>query len=286
MARMHASLLALVAVGAMAVGDAALGQDKKTRVGKANQVLIEYVVPKDPKHRRTYERLKERRVLEQFQEFLSPIRLPTPLTLKFMGCDGDSNAWYQRSDHSVTVCYEYIEEAIQNAPKHTTPDGVSHEDAILGPGIEVFLHEVGHAIFDMLKFPVLGRAEDAADQFAAYKLLHLGKEEAHKTIAGVAFMYVHDAKEERSAGALNFSDEHGLAVQRYYNLLCIAYGNDPQLFQKFVDKKHLPAERAKRCAGEYRQVAFAIRTLMRPYVDRKVALKVKTHQHWMQLALD
>jgi len=28
---------------------------------------------------------------------------------------------------------------------------------------DLFLHELGHAVFDLLKIPVLGREEDAAD---------------------------------------------------------------------------------------------------------------------------
>ena len=109
---------------------------------KPNRVEIAYVEPKNPAHRKIYEVLKQRRVLERFQTYLSPLRLPTTLTLKTDGCDGESNAWYEETDHTVTVCYEYIDDVVRNAPDMTTAAGVTPRDAVVGPTVEVFLHEV------------------------------------------------------------------------------------------------------------------------------------------------
>ena len=69
------------------------------------------------------------------------MRLPRTLRLKVEGCDGESNAWYE--DDAITVCYEYIDDILRNAPQETTPAGVTRADAIVGPTLEVFLHE-GH----------------------------------------------------------------------------------------------------------------------------------------------
>ena len=60
---------------------------------------------------------------------------------------------------------------------------------------------------------------------------------------------------------------HSLDAQRFYNLLCLAYGAEPELFADVVSKQYLPADRAEGCRDEYRQVAYAVRTLMRPYID-------------------
>ena len=57
---------------------------------------------------------------------------------------------------------------------------------MLGPAIEAFLHEIGHALFNLLRVAILGREEDAADQVAAYLMLHLDKDIARQTVAGVA----------------------------------------------------------------------------------------------------
>jgi DNA invertase Pin-like site-specific DNA recombinase len=40
-------------------------------------------------------------------------------------------------------------------------------------------------------------------------------------------------------------------AQRYYNLLCLAYGEDPRQFADLVEKKYLPESRAQGCVDEY-----------------------------------
>jgi len=236
---------------------------------KGDRIKIDYVQPTNPEHQAIYELVKERQALERFRDYLRPMRLPGPLLLRIAGCDGDSNAWYEESDHSVTVCYEYLADIQANVPKETTPAGVTPEDALIGPTIEVFLHEIGHAVFSMLKVPVLGREEDAADQIAAYFLLQLGKEGARKTVVGVAYMYGHEMQ-SKSPGLKQFADVHGLPAQRFYNLLCMAYGADAESFGDMVQAGYLPESRAEWCHDEYKQVDYAVHKLIAPYVDQKL----------------
>jgi len=67
-------------------------------------------------------------------------------------------------------------------PPETTAAGVTPIDAIVGPLFDTSLHEFAHALFEMLRVPVLGREEDAADQVSAYIMLQLGKVEARRLI--------------------------------------------------------------------------------------------------------
>ena len=245
---------------------------------RSDRIQISYVAPKNPAHEPVLRLLKERQVLEKFKEFLSPLRLPRTLRLKVEGCDGVSNAWYE--DDAITVCYEYIDDILRNAPQETTPAGVTREDAIVGPTLEVFLHEVGHAVFDYLSVPVLGREEDAADQFAAYLLLQFAKSDARRLIGGVAYAYHLDASKP-STKANPFADEHGLPAQRFYNILCTAYGADSKLFADLVEKGYLPKERAEGCEDEYEQVARAMTKLIRPYIDETRAKRVRA-KRWLR----
>ena len=270
------SLFAVMILAAMGLhSDPAFAQKSKLR---ADRIQIEYVPPKNPDHEPLFRLMKERRVLEKFKEFLSPLRLPRALRLKFEGCDGNSNAWYE--DDAITVCYEYFDDIFRNAPRETTPAGVTRADAILGPTLEVFLHEAGHAVFDYLKVPVLGREEDAADQFATYLLLQFAKSDARRLILGVAYTYNLDASKP-STKKNPFADEHGLPAQRFYNSLCMAYGADEKLFADLIEKGYLPKERAEGCADEYDQVVRAMTKLIRPYIDETRAKRVRAKQ-WLK----
>jgi hypothetical protein len=246
-----------------------------------NRVRGEYVRPANPAHQPVYESLKRQRVLERLSEFLSPFRLPRDLLLKVESCDGKANAYYEEA--VVSVCYEYLDFINANLPEIPTPAGLKPQDAALGPTFDVFLHEAGHAVFDLLKIPMLGQEEDAADLFSAYVLLQLSREEARTLILGIATLARKEAMNDlRTAPRFkDYSDEHGHTAQRYFNVICMAYGRDPQLFADATRLGELPAERAATCGMEYTQFEHAFQTLIMPHVDRELFSAVRARK-WLR----
>ena len=146
--------------------------------------------------------------------------------------------------------------------------------------LDVFLHEAGHATFSSLQIPLFGRQEDAADQFSTYMMLRFDKAEARRLILGSAYQYKGDlASPTITVKQQNFADEHGTPAQRFFNLLCTAYGSDPKLFADVVAKGFLPEDRAVGCEREYIQLSHAFRTLIGPHIDGKLARKL--HKRWL-----
>jgi hypothetical protein len=241
-----------------------------------DQIRISYVEPKNPAHRPIYERLQKRRVLEDFRDFLAPLKLPKPLTIKIESC-GVVNAYY--SSGAVTICYEYIAWIHQVAQQVTLSNEISLEDAVVGPFVDVLLHEVAHAIFDLLKIPLFGREEDAADQLAAFILLQFGPDVARRTIVGAALLF-RQMSIEQVPGTADYASVHGLPAQRFINVLCIAYGAHPDLFADFVKQGFLPVTRIGYCRWEYQQILHAFRTLIAPHVDPVLQAKVKGRE-WL-----
>jgi putative metallopeptidase DUF4344 len=264
----------LFSVGA--VGFILLQASAKAQEAQPNRMRIEYVPPTNPAHQPLYDLLKQHRTLEKLQEVFSPFRLPIDLTLRTIGCNGVSNAWYHRPD--VSVCYEYLSEIYQTMPKETTPGGITPHDAVLGQTFYVFGHEMGHAIFDVLKVPIIGDAENGADHFSAYMMLQFGKSRAKDLITGAAYTYKKYVQGSQvSAPLAAFSDIHGAPAQRFYNMLCLAYGADPVLFAEFVEKdtlEYLPKGRARNCKREYEQVTFAFNESIRPHIDEQLEKQV------------
>lgn len=242
---------------------------------KTGQVGYEYDDPTTAAEQRIHDRLKAMHVLEKFSEFLSPLRLPRPLTLKLQGCDGRINAYYW--DFEITVCYEYFDFLLKVAPEVPTPEGLTRHEALAGMTADALLHEAGHAVFDMLQIPFLGREEAAADQFSAYILLQDAKDDARRLILGVAYLGSRQAQRamEKPAQLSEFAGVHELPAQRYFNVLCMAYGADPNLFADAVKDWYLPEVRAKTCRYEYLRFQYAFRTLIGPYVDEALFEKIK-----------
>lgn len=249
---------------------------------EANRILINYVAPSNPAHQALHETLKQKGALERIRVLLSPFRLPRPLTIRTAGCDGEINAWFEAD--AVTVCHEYIEYVIESAGSWKRPGWVSEHHAIMGAMIDVFLHEAGHALFAYLDIPILGREEDAADQFAAYMLLSLGRQDTPQLIAGIVYIYLNEAgirnfstlgrKRLRIVDHKQHADVHSLPLQRMYNTLCLAYGANPALFKDAVDRGALPTDRAEGCAEEFQQVEKAFRRLIQPHIDPEILRQV------------
>ena len=242
------------------------------------KVQIEYMPPTNPKHEAVYKMLKEHQVLENMQMLLSPFRLRFSVLVRTKDCDGQVNAWYDDDTHTVTVCYEYVQDIVDHAPKETTPEGVTREDAILGPVHEVFVHEFAHMLFDQYKVPLFGPEEDAADAVAAYSMMQFGPKFAHAAIDGLADMYARKAKaQEKNFEKEDLAEEHPLEQTRLYTLLCYAYGGDPKTFADVVTKGYLPKWRAKDCHDDYERIKYAADTLIRPHRDMAKSNQVRAY---------
>jgi hypothetical protein len=240
---------------------------------RPNRVQAEYYPPKNPAHQPIYDMLREKRALEKLQEVFSPFKLPIDLKLQIGPCDGVANAWYNRPN--ISVCYEYLEEIMKTLPSENAPKGITRSDAMIGQFFYVFAHEFGHAAFDVFAMPVLGNEEDAADQFATYVMLQFGKDDARRLITGAAFAYERYVQNpEVSAPLAAFSDVHAPPAQRYFNILCLAYGANEALFADVVERGYLPKTRARNCKREYNQIAFAFRDLVTPHLDQQLARQV------------
>jgi len=247
----------------------------------AGRIRIEYVPPKNADLQKVYDMVNERHTLEMVQMIFSPVRLPVDLAIKTVECNGVSNAWYQRDGKvpTVSVCYEYLQEIWRSMPQDT-PAGalLTMSDAICGQLFFAVAHELGHAMFDIFDVPLFGRQEDAADQFATFIMLQFGGERARKLISGAAYgyhEYIKDLKDKPKVTLplAAFSSDHGTPEERFFNLLCTAYGYDATLFADLV-KERLPESRAAKCKFEYDDLRFAFRQVFSAHLDYDKVKKV------------
>jgi hypothetical protein len=317
-------LFALAATGPLLFGSPSLAQQTSPALSNSKIVIYEQekgdrgywktgfgkgAKPISPEHAALRERMMKRRVLEQFAEFLSPLRLPYTLFIIASDCDGKAwdSPYYSPYNHLINMCYSFIAAAERNAEtlvamqesrKLWTP--VSKEQLMAGLFASVLLHETGHAMFDLLNVPVFGREEDAADFMAAFIGLQFGRETARTVVKGFAYYWAYDA-EQGADPAVNkpanpakdpeircmqdpfcaYSDEHGTASQRMYNTLCMAYGGDPEGFKDFVDIGWLPKERAEGCASEYQRLKFAFERTILPFIDQQQMKNVRARSWFM-----
>lgn len=135
---------------------------------------------------------------------------------------------------------------------------------IAGNMLFAMLHELAHAAVDELQLPVLGREEDAADNFAVLQLLGVGSDLSHRVLVEAAKgWFLSDRRDRRDGEKLVFFDEHGLDQQRAYQMVCLMVGSDPSQFGDLANETKLPQERQQSCKKDYAKVSKSWGTLLR-----------------------
>ena len=130
-------------------------------------------------------------------------------------------------------------------------------------------------------------------------MLQIGKDQARRWVEGAA--YTSDEFMGDVPWGKNYASVHGLPEQRFYNLVCLAYGADPVTFadvtKKMTDKVAqrgvlletdpgtetsfkldqqgvLPKRRAENCQYEFQTFDYAFKSEIRPHIDLEMARKV------------
>ena len=155
---------------------------------------------------------------------------------------GQANAFYMpraANGPGILVCTELVDYIFEHVRKN-------YEDAYLGAAATsmlgfIVVHELGHALVDLLDLPITGREEDVVDQLAAVIL------EAEPEMVIMAATFWRGQFQERR-GLEDYAGVHGLSEQRFFNMLCWAYGADPVV--RHYIAKSIPDNRRARCEGE------------------------------------
>lgn len=228
--------------------------------GEAGKWLYEYAEPLTPIHRSLSQRVKQYGALEGIATALQQrYVLPRPVEIRFDTCEM-VNAFYNPRETNITFCYELLE----FLGDVFVSDGQWTEEQranVFGAVEFIMMHEVGHALVDVLDLPITGREEDVADQLAVYVLVRGGDKGAQAALAGVSALQPSSASFDET----QLADEHSLGPVRLYNVMCWIYGSDPAKYGGLVSDGLLPEERAVRCPGEWDRMAKAWQRLLASY---------------------
>lgn len=193
-------------------------------------------------------------------ELNTQINFPEDVDISFEICH-HPDIFYSPVPRRITICYEAVDDMTHLLSPHIRNRSKLREavDSIIA---SMFLHEVSHALIDLLRLPTTGREEDVADQFSTLLLMNRFGEE--KSIITIARVYRILAETERHED-LVYWDEHSQDAQRYYDTLCLIYGRNPQKYSYLVSKGTLPEERAELCEEDFNHIKNAWKSLLKPY---------------------
>ena len=181
---------------------------------------------------------------------------PNGLNIRFKSI-GQANAYYDRRDHSITLGRELILEA----KDYFVLSGCPERESILRAKdvlLFVYLHELGHAAVGELSLPIVGREEDAVDEFATMIFVLTGKGDYAVAAADYYGIRAKTVKQDY------FSDTHSLDPQRFANIYALLYGADPETF--YFVKDMISSNRCDRAAYDFQRKWNSWHSLLRPYL--------------------
>lgn len=209
-------------------------------------------------------KVMDKEVAQALLEVTTPLNellaLPYDVYLNFDEC-GEPNAFYNPQTKEITVCYEFLagfEEAFKTITNNQDEINGMSESAMV-----VFLfHELGHCLIDVWDLPTTGREEDTVDQLAIFLILDGTPEGEQMVLTAATYFAITSEQNEE----LTFWGEHSLNQQRFYDMLCLTYGGNPEKNKNLLGEDGLPEERAERCPEEYEKVDRTWKKLLAPYL--------------------
>jgi len=147
---------------------------------------------------------------------------------------------------------------------------------VVGDMLFVLLHEMAHAVVAELGIPVLGRGEDAADSFAATRLIRLGNDFSEQIVADSAKgWFMSERRDKKTGQAVPYYDVHGLNLQRAHQFVCYLVSFNQDKFKSLADEVKLPRYRQESCTEDYNKALNCLDSLLKPH--RRAADQQKTN---------
>jgi Putative metallopeptidase len=237
---------------------------------------VVYEKAKNPDYRGLQEVFRGTQLLEETAKALNEkLALPADVTVALREC-GAADASYEADRHRISICYELVDAfaGLFLANSGKAPDAHQAGAAVAGATLFALFHETGHALLDLyhleghLESGGKEKEEEAADQLATLVLTGSGRQGAATAIDSASTLLVL-ARDPAARGALAkvpFWSGHGFDERRLANLICWAYGKNPQGLQEQLADGTLLAGRAEGCAGEYEKIAASWAEPLAPYL--------------------
>jgi len=213
--------------------------------------------------------MEDTKLLPQLaDDITSSLKLPYDIPLKGSQCDEPNDFW-SPSDQAMTLCYEDVANSLDLYARLGDEDP---EASAWNEAMASFYHETGHMVIDLYDLPATGREEDVADQASVYLLLrpdddgNFDPDNVQAIMDSARWFGAMSSGEGEPIDDDHLADVHSPDRARMFNMVCWAYGADPDDTGDVVAAGLLPEDRAERCPGEYDKLDRAWSTLLTPYV--------------------
>lgn len=189
---------------------------------------------------------------------------PRDVTVSFEEV-GQVNAFWQAGTNQITISYELIAD-IAKGMDFDSSDPSASETAYINASLLVVMHEIGHCFVTLFDLPITGREDDAVDEFAAIVLSQMqNKSPFSALVAGAQWFYDSAEAWGDTPPEWLYADEHSMGKQRFYAILFLAYGSNPDAYQYLINDGIITEEQADNAVNEYKNKVKVWEQLLSPF---------------------
>ena len=145
---------------------------------------------------------------------------------------------YDPDSHTMHIPYSFYQESLDYFSKNKYQERFNKSPQLgaLDTLLHTLLHEAGHAFIADQNIPVLGKEEDAVDNFATILLLNY-VDDGDDIAISAADMFAFESEDRPDYYDFGeYIDEHSFDLQRYFSTLCLVYGSDPKKHINLLDE--------------------------------------------------
>ncbi|MCL9775230.1 DUF4344 domain-containing metallopeptidase [Vibrio methylphosphonaticus] len=162
-------------------------------------------------------------------------RFDQPLTVVYGGDDGPL---YDPQQHQVIIPYQFYTDSVKYFLKHDYQKkfGKPAKQGAMDTMLHTLLHEIGHAYIADQQIPILGKEEDAVDNFAAVLMINYVNGGSDAVISAADMFSFESEDRPQYYEVSEYIGEHSFDLQRYFSALCLVYGSDPEHYPTLLDE--------------------------------------------------
>ncbi|MGF1718580.1 DUF4344 domain-containing metallopeptidase [Vibrio kyushuensis] len=220
-------------------------------------ITINYLTPANEQEADILDVIKESGI-DSLVSVLANKRFPfnNTLTIQYGGNEGPM---YDPEQHKVHIPYSFYQQSLHyfTNNKYQERFDKSPQLGAIDTLLHTLLHEVGHAYIVDQNIPILGKEEDAVDNFATIILINEIDNGADAAISA-ADMFAFESDDRPDYYDFGeYIDEHSFDLQRYFSTLCLVYGSDPEAHKELLDEVEddYLSERKGFCEFEFQNIS-------------------------------
>lgn len=245
-------------------------QSSPNKPSSKGQFILEIKNDPDPTYNQIATYLRKTGRLKEIVEALNQ-SLSIPYNINIITTATDEGPYYLYDKKTIYLDYKILSVVSKLYDKYHPNEPEVNKQHYINNLMRFFLyHELGHALIDAYKLPVLGQEEDGSDALSAVISLQYLPKGFQVLVDAADFFKLLDEIVGTEKNA--YWDTHALNKQRYYRLLCYAYGKSPTPVMQKIKHYYNSSlddfikERADYCDDEYNYTYQSWMDLLSPYL--------------------